>query len=239
MAKYVKGRDGKFLGSIGAGKTRIPTAAPNTPSRQDAFANDHAKFMASLAELTAEFNARHTDPNTVTVQDITGFPRTITYGIVDFDAECLFTRGHCHSLALAMHKATGHPIIAFRPVPPGRYDSDGYLQSEDWDFEHDCSNYEDEDGACNKCMYYEPAPLQPVTHFAVLTGPNTILDATGAHPLDTYVWHNSYEPIAVDGANVEARMHEPEVSGIHVGAWLEPNIELGRKFVEAVYALAD
>lgn len=32
MTTYIKGKDGKFAGSIGDGKTKIPTAAPATPA---------------------------------------------------------------------------------------------------------------------------------------------------------------------------------------------------------------
>jgi hypothetical protein len=243
MAKYVKDKHGKFAGSIGDGKTQVPTAAPRIPgedpSANNVTATEPFNLDASLAELTARWNANRTDPNKITVQDVNGFPRTVTFGTIDFDAVCLFTRGHCHSLALALHEATGHPIIAFRPVNPDRYDADGYLEAEDWDFSHDCTEYLDHENACQKCLYYEPEPRQSVTHFAIQTEPNTILDVTGSHALDTYAWQNSYEPLPVDGSNLHPLMYDPEVTGMYSASWLEPDINLGRHFVEAVYQLAD
>ena len=35
MTKYVKGKDGKFAGSVGDGKTKVPTPAPAAPSKKD------------------------------------------------------------------------------------------------------------------------------------------------------------------------------------------------------------
>lgn len=34
-------------------------------------------------------------------------------GVIDEEAEKVFTRGQCHSLALALHRQTGWPIIGF------------------------------------------------------------------------------------------------------------------------------
>ena len=44
-----------------------------------------------------------------TFVEITGYRRREinTEGIIDYDAEYAFTRGQCHSLALAMHRLTG------------------------------------------------------------------------------------------------------------------------------------
>lgn len=54
-----------------------------------------------------------TSPTTVTLTDINGTTRTLPYG--DLNAASWFlSMGNCHSLAIAIHEATGYDIIAFR-----------------------------------------------------------------------------------------------------------------------------
>lgn len=36
-------------------------------------------------------------------------------GVIDAEAKYAFTRGHCHSLALALHKITGWPLVGLFP----------------------------------------------------------------------------------------------------------------------------
>lgn len=60
MAKYIKGKDGKFKGSIGDGKTRIPTAAQHpvglTKSLVDLDNAREANFSRGLAAIHLDYN---------------------------------------------------------------------------------------------------------------------------------------------------------------------------------------
>jgi hypothetical protein len=123
-------------------------------------------------------------------------------------------------------------------VNSARFDSDGQLLPEDYNFpDHDCSESEDDLGGCHVCDDWEPDRKRSVTHFAVRIGPDTFLDANGALSLHEYAWRHNYEVIELEGPeHLYSIMHETDVPGIYSGMWLEPDIELGRKFVDAVYA---
>lgn len=60
MAKYIKGKDGKFKGSIGDGKTRIPTAAQSpvglTKSLVDLDNSRQAAFSRGLADIHLQYD---------------------------------------------------------------------------------------------------------------------------------------------------------------------------------------
>lgn len=60
MAKYVKGKDGKFKGSIGDGKTRIPTAAQQpvglTKSLVDLGNTQNSHLSAGFATIHLEYD---------------------------------------------------------------------------------------------------------------------------------------------------------------------------------------
>jgi hypothetical protein len=104
MGTHIRGRDGKFAGSIGDGKTRLPTAAPYT--------------LALPAQPSAD---------RVILLDSDGHERTVTVGNLD-SARRVLTAGQCHSFAAALHYATGFPIVGFTG---GHYidedDDDGHM----------------------------------------------------------------------------------------------------------------
>ena len=58
MAKPIKGKDGKFAGSIGEGKAKVPTAAPAVDETKEAIAAEqsyaHLDRMAKAFKNTAE-----------------------------------------------------------------------------------------------------------------------------------------------------------------------------------------
>jgi hypothetical protein len=50
MTKYIKGKDGKFAGSIGVGKNKVPLIAPEIPQLKDPFDEQ----MSNMVELGAK-----------------------------------------------------------------------------------------------------------------------------------------------------------------------------------------
>jgi len=54
MTKYIKGKDGKFAGSIGDGKTNVPTPAPATVSKAE---QKRQETNARIREINARFEA--------------------------------------------------------------------------------------------------------------------------------------------------------------------------------------
>lgn len=102
MTKYIKGKDGKFVGSIGDGKTNVPTAAPNISS------HNSSDDSSTLADSTSVAWSKY--------QEQTSEAVTRPYGpINEVWARFALTMGECHNLAIATHRETGLPLIAFSP----------------------------------------------------------------------------------------------------------------------------
>lgn len=63
MAKYIKGKDGKFAGSIGDGKTVTPSAAPTIPGRPDGgYPDGTPEYGQRLIDMLDRLN-NSLDPN--------------------------------------------------------------------------------------------------------------------------------------------------------------------------------
>lgn len=163
----------------------------------------------ALSPVVAAFQA--VGPERILVEDVHDFDFEVTAGVLDDEARMLFTSGHCHSLALAVHERTGFPIVGFREIARSRIGWDGTLAPNDDD------------------------EWEPLVHFAVLAGPNTMLDVNGAYPLDVYTAQNLCEALIVEtpvGMDAAIWADDPE-------GWLTPDPELGDKFVDAVLELLE
>jgi hypothetical protein len=101
MTKYIKGKDGKFVGSIGDGKTKVPTAAPTISSQGS------PEDSSSQIDSTSAAWSKYQEQTLL---------ETRAYGpINEVWARFALTMGECHNLAIAAHRETGLPLIAFSP----------------------------------------------------------------------------------------------------------------------------
>jgi hypothetical protein len=101
MTKYIKGKDGKFVGSIGDGKTKVPTPAQPISSK-DSLSNE-----TSTSDSTSAAWSKYQEQTIL---------ETRAYGpINEAWARFALTMGECHNLAIAAHRQTGLPLIAFSP----------------------------------------------------------------------------------------------------------------------------
>lgn len=112
MGRYLQGKDGKMAGSIGDGKDKVPTAAPMKaqpkPVTEDP--NAASRVAAYYEALKAP---RSTAPaGRVTLVNTDGVVEEYDAGDLD-SASHFLTNGNCHSVAAALHRVTGYPIVLF------------------------------------------------------------------------------------------------------------------------------
>jgi hypothetical protein len=111
MPRYIKRKNGKMAGSIGDGKSQVPTA-----STIYTLENSPEPHGSRIADVFKRYLAAHPSPAPITLIDTWDNEVTITAGQLDDDAIYIFTNGHCHSFALAAHEATGLPMMGLQPV---------------------------------------------------------------------------------------------------------------------------
>lgn len=242
MARFLRRRNGQFNGSIGDGITAPPPPLLPPPAETpEHLINLNEAFLEADERFLAWQTMMKSSPRTgqLDVTDIDGTPHRLTEGVLDDAARHTFTHGHCHSLALALHAETGFPLVAFIRVDPRRWDDEGNLHDTIPYNGHACDLWEDEDDAyyssCTAC-YDEANPFhEEVVHFGVIPGPNTILDATGHYPTDTYCYHNSY--VAQQLSNPDELYQILANTGVTDGnydQWLTPDPTIATTFITPV-----
>lgn len=202
--RYVKGKDGKFLGSIGDGKTNVPTSAPKV---QPAKTKEPSTPQQSIADYWNNFDheafsRRMTAAEkTITLKSAWGEDVQLENGIFNEDAEYVFSEGHCHSFALALHEHTNLPLIGRIPI----VDEDA-----------------DEDDLWDPNMKY-------LNHVAVMTDENTVLDANGIHTLDE--WAGPYDLQTFDSLE-DLRTEMNRINDLECDeVWVEPRVDAAILFV--------
>jgi hypothetical protein len=159
-----KGTGSTFI-NLGKDSAREGITPPGVPPTQYTSAETPVTNIDTLYEA---FKTT-TEPSQVTLRDYTG--RTATLPAGDLTAAAPFlTGGNCHSLAAALHEATGYPII-------------GFIQGDNYPYDEDDDEYEDE----------------TIKHFAVLTPDGYVLDGDGAMPLKIVEERTLWESFPVSG----------------------------------------
>jgi hypothetical protein len=233
MARPIRSKDGTFAGSVGDGKTRVPTPAQRSQAIRRRCSNcaeptsdyivrrldigeiefycgacedDETQISASLAHASNAWRQRQTrltttdapeTPSAPTTPDTAGLP----YGpFSETRARLALTMGECHNLAIAVHRQTGWPLIAFSP----------------WHEE-------------------EPGTTGVLTHVAVLSPDEYVLDGHGATELD-WAQHQSEQ----DGQVLkdESELHQWLVrdTDANVSEWLPIRPDAFTGYVPAVLA---
>lgn len=216
MSGYIRRANGTFAGSIGAGKTNTPHAAPAIAGRptsdvdgghdDTAVTTWYTRYQATHPDTPAPSPAQSaaSSPAHVTLTDFNGQTRTVPAGDLDA-ARWFLVGGNCHSLAAALHEQTGLPIIVFH--------------RDDW---HPVNDDDDE---------YE---ADAATHYAVITETGHVLDGHGASLLadieETYYWKGTI----LDGGIPAMRdLIEHDVQHLN-RVWQPLNPDLVRSYVTPV-----
>lgn len=81
MTKYIKGKDSKFAGSIGAGKSNVPKSAPTIPAA--ASLGSHGARPTTAPRQEDGMNVYDVGDVVTTVLDSQGMLQGVRYEIVD------------------------------------------------------------------------------------------------------------------------------------------------------------
>lgn len=204
MTQYIKGKNGKFAGSIGDGKTNIPTPAPVTVNRsgtchqcespEDTLSDEGlcaGCFDTQEENGYAQAWERYL-ASKVTTELLPCGPFHETR------ARLALTMGECHNLALAVHRKTGWPLIAFSP----------------WN----------EDG---------PGTTGTLVHVGVLTPDGYVLDGHGANIQSWSEDQGEYEGVLLTGEEELTSWISSDVA-LGQGSWLPLRPEAFDGYLPAV-----
>lgn len=96
MMKYIQGKDGKMRGSVPTAN-RAPSPAPEIRIQS----SSQTDSKEQIAHSWDKYSEQHS---------------TLPYGpLKETRARLALTMGECHNLAIAVHRETGWPLIAFSP----------------------------------------------------------------------------------------------------------------------------
>ena len=166
-----------------------------------------------LTQLVASLRPSPTTPRPAAgspVEVVLAWQRTavVTAGVVDAVAVDAYTNGQCHALAVALHHATGWPLVWVGP--------------EECCYDIDCAEYDDDEGWC----------LCQIEHVGVLTPDGAFLDIEGPQTVEPMLedrYETSGDPCTLQtltGAQLSAILA--------AGSWRDPDVATATSFVAAV-----
>jgi hypothetical protein len=114
MTKYVRGKDGKFAGSIGDGKTNLPTAAPATPFP--------ARYKEPAATTAIDYYQQMMDARSTPVEwsEVTEGEWTSQTASIDGNNAIVIVTPHTGTAMnwwlVSLHTVDDHGTLSERPV---------------------------------------------------------------------------------------------------------------------------